>query len=90
MAKTARKTAAASEAFFNTDTEWEAQLPMTAAQLEVVNGMETVSDRIRYLTAEGYTRGNIIKMIPNAHGKQLLYQHVRNVLVGPKPKAEAK
>ncbi len=65
----------------------EPELSMTAAQKKVVAGLTTVSARIRYLDSEGYSRSQITKLIPNAKGDKLLYQHVRNVLVSPAPKA---
>lgn len=55
-------------------------ITMTKAQQKVVDGFTTVSARIRYLTTEGYSRSEITKLIPNAKGGKLLYQHVRNVL----------
>jgi len=89
MAKTARKTAEAVEAP-KTETVTKVEGPkMTAAQTKAVGAMETVSARIRYLNDQGYTRGQITKLIPNAHGGKLLYQHVRNVLITPIAKAKA-
>jgi len=52
---------------------------LTKPQQKVVDGLETVSARIRYLTKEGLTRSQITKVITNAKGDPLLYQHVRNV-----------
>ena len=83
MAKTARKTEE------KVETKGQ-ELNMTAAQQKKVDELPNVSERIRFLAAEGYTRGQITKLIPNAHGGKLLYQHVRNVLVGPTPKAATK
>ena len=65
----------------------ESPVTMTKAQRKVVDGMTTVSARIRYLLSEKFTRSEITKLIPNAKGGTLLYQHVRNVDVGPTPKA---
>lgn len=74
MAKqTAKQTATA-------PAQESAGISMTKAQQKAVTGMTTVSARIRYLTAEGYSRSDITKLIPNAKGEKLLYQHVRNVL----------
>jgi hypothetical protein len=62
------------------ETKAKPELSMTAAQKKVVDGLPTVSARIRYLTGEGYSRSDITKLIPNASGNKLRYQHVRNVL----------
>lgn len=67
----------------------EKVLKMTAAQAKAVDGMSTVSARIRYLNGEGYSNGEITKLIPNASGNKLRYQHVRNVLITPVTKARA-
>ena len=56
---------------------------ITAAQTKAINGMSTVSAKIRYLDSEGYERGEIAKAL----GKR--YQHVRNVLITPITKARA-
>lgn len=66
-----------------------AGVSMNAAQTKAVSALPTVSARIRYLNDEGYSRGEITKLIPNASGGQLRYQHVRNVLVTPITKAQA-
>lgn len=65
------------------------ELKLTKAQQAEVDKLTTVSARIRYLANEGYTRGQITKLIPNAKGGQLLYQHVRNVLITPVKTARA-
>ena len=46
---------------------------------EVVAGHSTKADKIRALDGEGYSRVDIAKYL------EIRYQHVRNVLVGPKP-----
>jgi len=56
---------------------------LTKEQQTQVGALPTVSARIRYLDSEGLTRSQITKTITNARGGQLLYQHVRNVLVTP-------
>ena len=43
---------------------------------EVIENKETVSDKIRSLSSEGYSRSDISRFL----GKR--YQHVRNVLEG--------
>ncbi len=53
---------------------------MTKAQKEAVAKLDTVSARIRYLNAQGLTRSEISRAIPNAKGGKLIYQHVNNVL----------
>jgi len=74
-AKTATAVAPAPEA--------KAQVSLTKAQQKVVNNLPTVSARIRYLDGEGFTRSQITKLITNAKGGVLRYQHVRNVLLTP-------
>ncbi len=64
-----------------------ATMAMTTAQAKVVGPLTTVSARIRYLNSEGYSRSDITKLIPNAKGNQLIYQHVRGVLVQKQPAA---
>ena len=66
-------------------TQESTGISMTKAQQKSVKGMTTVSARIRYLTAEGYSRSDVTKLIPNAKGEKLLYQHVRNVLTSKAP-----
>src|SRR6266576_2215756 len=43
----------------------------------------TQSGRVRFLTSQGLTRGQIVKMYPQLYGRTILYQHVRNILVTP-------
>ncbi|KKN65467.1 hypothetical protein LCGC14_0481870 [marine sediment metagenome] len=62
---------------------------LSKAQQAAVAKLDTVSARIRYLDAEGYSRSDITKAIPNAKGNKLLYQHVRNVLITPVGKASS-
>jgi len=64
-----------------TQTKVEKPKPvMTAEQKKVTDGFKTVSARIRYLDDEGYARAEIPKLITNATGGPLRYQHVRGVL----------
>lgn len=58
---------------------------LSKAQQKVVDGLPTVSARIRYIAAEGFTRSQTTKLITNAKGGKLLYQHVRNVLESTPP-----
>ena len=64
-------------------------LELTKPQAKAVAEMTTVSARIRYLHAEKYSNSQITKLITNAKGGQLLYQHVRNVLTSKAPKASS-
>lgn len=64
-------------------TEAVAPAKMTSAQAKKVKELPTVSARIRYLSEQGYSRSEITKLIKNAHGGDLRYQHVRNVLMTP-------
>ena len=57
-----------------------AVISLSKTQQKTCDGLPTVSARIRYLAAEGYTRSETTKLITNATGGKLLYQHVRNVL----------
>jgi len=59
------------------------KLALTKAQQKVCDNAPTVSARIRYLDSEGFTRSQITKLITNASGGELRYQHVRNVLLTP-------
>jgi len=47
---------------------------------EVIRGLRTTSDKIRALAEAGYERADIARYL----GKR--YQHVRNVLLAPRPK----
>ena len=57
--------------------------PETSRMREIVSGIATVSDKIRALDDAGYKRADIARFLEKR------YQHVRNVLVGPKPKRKA-
>ena len=61
---------------------------LSKAQQTQAEKLATVSARIRYLDKEGFSRSDITKLIPNASGGQLRYQHVRNVLITPVGKAK--
>lgn len=58
----------------------EAKLPNY--DVEAIKTMN-VSQAIRYLHNQGFTRGQIVKEFPKAKGRTILYQHVRNVLITP-------
>lgn len=47
-----------------------------------LEGMKTVSSKIRYLAGQGKSRAEIAKIL------NIRYQHVRNVLVTPLKKGE--
>lgn len=76
-AKTATKAAPATDAKDAKDKKEGPKL--TAPQTKQIKDMNC-SQRIRFLDSEGYTRSQITKLIPNASGGPLRYQHVRNVL----------
>lgn len=61
----------------------KAKVSMSKAQQKICNDLPTVSQRIRFLDSENFTRSQITKLITNASGGPLRYQHVRNVLVTP-------
>ncbi len=70
--------------------EVKVAVSLTKVQQKKVDGLPTVSARIRYLLAQGLTRSEITKVITNAKGGPLIYQHVRNVEVQAIAKAKAK
>ncbi len=82
-----KATATAASAAKNDAAEGQPAIALSKAQQTAVKKMTTVSARIRYLDSQGFTRSQITKLIPNAKGGQLLYQHVRNVLTTEVAKA---
>jgi DNA-binding NarL/FixJ family response regulator len=50
---------------------------LSAKQQEVLASLTTTSAKIRYLAAEGFDRGDIARTL------NVIYQHVRNVLITP-------
>jgi hypothetical protein len=52
-----------------------------------LRAMTTKAAQIRYLHSAGLKRGEIAKILSEVHGKKVLYQHVRNVLVQVQKKA---
>jgi len=69
-----------------TAVEVKAEIQATKPQLKKLAELTTVSSRIRFLDSEGYSRSDITKLITNASGGKLRYQHVRNVLTSQAPK----
>ena len=56
--------------------------------VEILNHLPNISARIRYLGNElGWKRGDIARYLGKYRGKEVLYQHVRNVLITPVKKA---
>jgi hypothetical protein len=53
-----------------------------------LDGCKSISAKVRYLHACGFTRGQIVKVFPSAVGRTILYQHVRNVLIQPVKSAQ--
>ena len=47
----------------------------------------TKSSKIRYLSSVGLTRSQIVKYFKEVLNDEIIYQHVRNVLVQPLKKA---
>jgi hypothetical protein len=45
--------------------------------------LPNTSARIRALAADGYTRSQTVKIFKEHFGRDILYQHVRNVLIQP-------
>lgn len=85
----ARQAAAQKEPAPQEQASADKTVTLTKAQQKKVAELTTVSDRIRYLNAQGYSRSEITRAIPNAKGGKLLYQHVRNVLITPVGKAKS-
>lgn len=56
---------------------------LTKTQGSVYSSLTTVSAKIRYLTAEGYDRGSVSRIMTELEGRLVRYQHVRNVLITP-------
>ena len=79
------KQATAAKADTSTPEQEALVLSLSKAQQKTVDGMTTVSARIRFLDSEGFTRAQITKLIPNAKGEKLIYQHVRGVLTAKTP-----
>lgn len=52
-------------------------------QIAKLKAFTTKSAQIRYLDSEGYTRGDISRILTKFYGKLVRYQHVRNVLITP-------
>ena len=87
MAKAARKPAEAVEV--KAAGADKAAVTINAAQKKALDSQPTVSGKIRYLAKEGFSRSQITKLVTNATGGVLRYQHVRNVLITPVAKAKA-
>lgn len=45
--------------------------------------LPTKSAQIRYLNSQGFSRGDISRILSKYYGKEVRYQHVRNVLITP-------
>lgn len=61
--------------------------PVEDELFQTVRNMKTKSEQIRYLDSIGMKRGPIAKLLSKVHGKTVLYQHVRNVLIQPLKKS---
>ena len=79
------KTGTATKAETNAPSQEASVLSLSKSQQKTVDGMTTVSARIRFLDSEGYTRSEITRLILNAKGEKLIYQHVRGVLTAKTP-----
>ncbi len=49
----------------------------------IIKTCTTKSSQIRALAAKKWERGDIARFLSIVHGKEVRYQHVRNVLVTP-------
>ena len=54
-----------------------------------VSALVSMSAKIRYLNAAGWSNGKISKYLTELEGKLVRYQWVRNVLITPIKKAKA-
>lgn len=54
-----------------------------------LSALTTTSSKIRYLSSQGLTRSQIVKVMSEHLGHQIRYQHVRNVLIQPLKKVQA-
>ena len=55
-------------------------------QIDVPTNLN-VSQTIRFLSAQGLTRGDIVRYFETYLGRTIRYQHVRNVLITPVKKS---
>ncbi len=65
------------------------EFKLTVKQRKMMDTLEGPSKRVRYLTAEGLTRVQIVMVCPNAQGEKIRYQHVRGIQIQALAKAEA-
>lgn len=56
---------------------------LSKSQSEKYQALTTVSAKIRYLNSEGFSRGDISRIMTELEGRLVRYQHVRNVLITP-------
>lgn len=56
---------------------------LSKAQLEKYSGLTSISSKIRHLNSEGFSRGDISRIMTELEGRLVRYQHVRNVLITP-------
>jgi hypothetical protein len=64
----------------------EAPVANSIAKIDMPANLN-VSGTIRYLHGSGLTRGQIVKYYKEHLGREIRYQHVRNVLITPLKKA---
>ena len=68
----------------NQNAEVASAVGTAAAIDEALAALETTSAKIRYLTSQGWKRGDIAKKL------DIRYQHVRNVQLQPLKRTELK
>jgi hypothetical protein len=56
---------------------------LTSDQATVYGTLTTVSAKIRFLAGEGYTTGDVSRIMTELEGRLVRFQHVRNVLITP-------
>ncbi len=58
-------------------------MDLSKAQVKTIQDLPTKSAQIRYLAALDMSRGDIARYLTSIYGKEVRYQHVRNVLITP-------
>lgn len=56
---------------------------LTSQQQRDLEAAKSISDKIRYLDSQQIARGQIVKVLAKHLGRNVRYQHVRNVLETP-------
>lgn len=65
------------------------EVTLTKEQQKAFNEMITTSAKIRYMNTQKFSTGQIAKYLSKTEGRQIRYQHVRNVLITPMKRVKA-